>query len=193
MRGTDVEPDATVELVRAAKTGDARAWDRLIERFWERWVSRYDRDLGTTIRRLYDAEDLVQSAVIEAARSIESLREEGAFYVWVTAIIRHKLARKRASVRGEGVRRGSFETGIEPARDGAQEESVATDEEYLRVLDAILSLFPEEPDTMAAVVLAHLEGLGVEEIVARLGRPRRTVYSWIRRGEGLLRKRLELA
>jgi len=185
-----VEPDATVDLVRAAKAGDERAWDRLIGRFWDRWLSPYERDLGTTIRRLYDAEDLVQSAVIEAARSLGSLREEGAFFVWVTSIIRHKLARKRARVRAEGARRGSFETDLEPARDEEHEEAVATDEEYVRVLDAILSLFPEEPDTMAAVVLAHLEGLGVEEIVARLGRPRRTVYSWIRRGEALLRKRL---
>ena len=93
--------EGTIELVRAARDGCDAAWAKLVDRFWDRWLAPYHHDLGTTIRRVYDAEDLVQSALLEAGQRIGSLRDEGAFFVWMTTIIRHKLARKRATARRE--------------------------------------------------------------------------------------------
>ena len=88
----DFDPTSTIALVRRAKKGDREAWGQLIDRYYDDWLSRYHGDLGTTLRRIYDTEDVVQSAVAEAFKEIAELRDETAFFVWVTAILRHKVA-----------------------------------------------------------------------------------------------------
>ena len=46
----------TIVLVRKAEDGDREAWSQLLERYHDRWLKKFHRDLGTTVRKLYDTE-----------------------------------------------------------------------------------------------------------------------------------------
>lgn len=65
-----MSPRETLLLVQRARGGDGEAWGELLERYYNRWLGRYHADLGSTIRKLYDTQDLVQSAVGDAMRDI---------------------------------------------------------------------------------------------------------------------------
>lgn len=188
----DADPASTIALVRRAKNGDTEAWNHLIDRYYDAWLSRYHGDLGTTLRRIYDTEDAVQSAVGEAFKEIAGLRDESVFFVWVTSILRHKVAlRYRQNRRQQPLREedlGSCERTASPARGVA--ESVEFTDTYLSVLDAIIAAFPKRPKWMSAFVMRHLDDLEVSEIARRLGVPERTAFHWVASGSRLLRERL---
>ena len=73
----------------------------MLERYYGAWLNKYHGDLGTAVRKLYDTQDLVQSAIGDAMRDVSKLRNEAAFFTWVTSIIRHKLANARRRVERE--------------------------------------------------------------------------------------------
>ena len=92
----------TLALVARAKEGDSKARNDLIARYYDRWLQRFHGELGTTLRTLHSTQDIVQSALLEAVRDIGTLRNEGAFFAWVTMIIKHKIAQKRKKLRSKG-------------------------------------------------------------------------------------------
>jgi DNA-directed RNA polymerase specialized sigma24 family protein len=193
-----MKSDDTIALVQRAKKGDGQARDDLIARYYSRWLDRFHGDLGTTLRSLHSTQDIVQSALLDAVRGLGNLRNEGAFFAWVTMIIKHKIAEKRKRVRARGGRkvgargsRGGLPDLPDPAAlpPGAE---LADLEEYSQVTEAILVLFPTYPRPMAAVALRYLWGSEIEEVMAQLGGvSRRSVWLWLRQGLDLLRKRLE--
>jgi DNA-directed RNA polymerase specialized sigma24 family protein len=96
-----VDPQSTVSLVRRAKRGDRDAWTELVDRYYDLWLNQYHGHLGPRMRRVCDTEDLVHSALADALEDIGGLRNESAFFVWVTTIIRHKLAGHYRKTRKE--------------------------------------------------------------------------------------------
>ena len=192
-RAGQVQPASVEGLVRRAREGDRDAVGKLLECYYERWLCQYHGQLGRSVRRLYETRDLIQSAVGEALEALPKLRNESAFYCWMTSIIRHKLAKTHRALHREKVLIVSPEDLAPQASASAPDGSsgAATAEEYIRVLDAFLDLFPRCPERMAAVYLKLLEDCSIEVIQQRLGQSRRTVFRWLKEGTALLRVRLE--
>lgn len=184
----------TLVLVRRAKDGDRKAWADLLERYYDRWIRKYQGNLGPTVRKLYDTQDLVQSAVGDALRDISSLKSEAAFFAWVSAIIRHKLAMRRRELERESSLEGSAAKEVAERPDEHQpgpEPAVATLESYVHCLGVILELFPRHPEPMAAVIMKILDGHSIQVVAERLGRPERTAYRLLQKGTDLLKARLK--
>ncbi|MBN1422433.1 MAG: sigma-70 family RNA polymerase sigma factor [Planctomycetes bacterium] len=176
----------TLNLVRRARDGDREAWGVLYERYIDRFLSRYHGDLGTTIQRLGSTRDFVQSAFREAMLRIGDLRNESAFFVWITTILRHKISAARRLALHE--RKAHPErVRLEDANRGFTREDV---EEYESVLAAILGIFPAHPQQMATVTLRYLDGWDMTTVIDHLERPESTVYRWLKEGLELLRDRL---
>ncbi len=186
----------TVRLIRQAKRGDRDAWSRVLERYYDRWLKKYHQDLGSTVHNLYDTEDLVQSAIGDALSDIPQLKNEAAFFAWVTSIIRHKVAQRRREIEREGRKLPEGQLG-QQVPDGAggrsvdAEDAVERFDNYIATLEAMLKLYPEHPEPIAAVNLMFLEGCDIHELVDRLGGSRSTVYRWLQTGVELLKARLK--
>ncbi len=184
---------STVILVRRARAGDREAWTALVERYYETWIRKYHGRLGAAVRKIYDTEDLVQSAIGDAMRDIKGLRNEAVFFTWVTSIVRHKTAlARRAGSREVSVDDQNQDVGrdIADTKQPGPDEQVSRLDAYVRTLDTILDLFPEYPERMAAVTMKLLDGCSIQEMVKRLGSPERTVYHWLRKGTELLKGRM---
>ena len=52
-----------------------------------KWLKKFHGELGARLRNHYDTEDLVQSAMTIAIRDVVKLRDEAAFFAWVSTII----------------------------------------------------------------------------------------------------------
>ena len=179
----------SVALIRRAKAGDREAWEALCRRYYPKWLDQFHGKLRPELRRLYDTQDLVQSAVREAVRDIQGLRKEGAFYAWVCAIIRHKIGEK---AKHDGKYPMISLDAVEElsGSEARSELRMATEEEYLQSLDVILMLFPDYQEEMGAFYLRHFEDLDAPAISAVLGASERQVYRWIESGRMLLRSKL---
>ena len=193
-KGKPMTQAETVALVRQAREGDRGAWDALLERYYERWVGKYHRDLGSTIRKLYDTQDVVQSAVGDALRDLPQLENEAAFFTWVTSIIRHKIATRRRRLGREmpgGKNSGQGLSQAADPDDAGPEPSAAELDDYIQALDKILELFPEYPEPMAAVAMAFVDRLSVSEMLERFGKSKTSVYRWLETGIELLKGHLK--
>jgi RNA polymerase sigma factor (sigma-70 family) len=182
---------ATVELVLAARLQKPEAWQALYERCEAEMVRFCRRFMGPRdpLRRLYHSQDIVQEAFATAMRKIESLQNDASFYAWVRTIIRHKIAVKRRDELRDPL---LPDDAIEPAAEDVHEKERSTCEESLKVLEAILELFPHYPEPMAAFALVHLEdGLTPEHLAELLGLSKRTIYRRLEEATKLLRQRME--
>ena len=173
--------EADLKLVRRAKKGDYRAFDLLVLKYQSRIVSvafKY-------VKEIQLAEDISQEAFIKAYRSIDSFREESAFYTWLYRITANtaknylvsKGRRKESSISEISLfeNEDSFEL---PTSDSPEQILMA---QNLRdtIYDALSSL-PE--DTRTALSLREFEGRNYEEIAEIMNCPVGTVRSRIFRG-----------
>ena len=181
----------TMFLVQKARDGDSDARHQLVVRFYQDWIDKFHGDLGKTIRKLYDTQDLVQSALADALPKLSTLRNERVFFTWVTSIIRHKIAAEKRRLRRErpleNPRGGS---GFDPPAAPSEGQTRERVEVYLETLDAILALFPEHPEEMAVVVMKLVDDRPVASIVEFLGIAERTVFLRLQKGLALLKKKL---
>jgi len=179
---------ATVDLVIQAREQHPQAWEALFERcnsemvrFCRRFMGPYD-----PLRRIYQSQDIVHEAFATAIQKIESLRSDASFYAWVRTIIRHKIAVKRRSE----LRSRPATDADEPAEDMTHETELATCEQSLHVVEAILELFPDYSEAMTAFAMVHLEDFPAEKLTEVLGVSRRTAYRRLEEATKLLRQRL---
>jgi RNA polymerase sigma-70 factor (ECF subfamily) len=82
----DADASSDVALVRAARDGDMRAYDQLVQRYQER--------LYATIYHMTsnheDANDLAQDTFIKAFSALRSFKGDSSFYTWVYRIAVNK-------------------------------------------------------------------------------------------------------
>jgi RNA polymerase sigma-70 factor, ECF subfamily len=88
-----LSPETTVELVAAAKAGDARATDRLFARclpVLRRWARGR---LPTYARDLLDTDDLVQETIFHALRRLGAFepRHEGALQAYLRQAVANRI------------------------------------------------------------------------------------------------------
>jgi len=84
-------------LVVAARAGDRRAWQRLVELRGPRLMAHAVRLLGEA----EGARDVVQDAWLDILRGLSRLREVGAFLPWALRIVSRRVARVIKGRQGE--------------------------------------------------------------------------------------------
>lgn len=177
--------EADLALVRRAKKGDYRAFDLLVLKYQSRIVSIAFK----FVKEIQLAEDISQESFIKAYRSIDSFREESAFYTWLYRITANtaknylvsKGRRKESSISDLSI--SENEDFFELPTNDSPEQILMAQSLKDTIYDALSGL-PE--DTRTALSLREFEGLNYEEIAEIMNCPVGTVRSRIFRGREAL-------
>jgi RNA polymerase sigma-70 factor (ECF subfamily) len=190
------EAQAVAQLVRRCRSGDAAAWEEIVQRFHRRIYNLCYRFAGTA----EDAQDLTQEVFIKVYRTVGSFDgEKASFNTWVTAVTRNLLVDHFRKTRNERATdsidavQGGEEDGptladrLASAGDSPQlhVESRERREMVHRALQEI------SPDLREAVILRDLQDMDYSEIAQVLKVPEGTVKSRINRGRAELARRLQ--
>ena len=177
--------EADLALVRRAKKGDYRAFDLLVLKYQSRIVSIAFK----FVKEIQLAEDISQESLIKAYRSIDSFREESAFYTWLYRITANtaknylvsKGRRKESSISELSI--SENEDFFELPTNDSPEQILMAQSLKDTIYDALSGL-PQ--DTRTALSLREFEGLNYEEIAEIMNCPVGTVRSRIFRGREAL-------
>lgn len=179
-------------LLEAARAGDQRAFERLVERHGPWLLRRIDR----TVRDDQLAQDILQQVWLQLYRSLSTLRVQGTLPAWLARVARNRcvdeLRHKRLPTfseltAGEGEEVPPVALLLDPAP--LSEELVEQQELHQSLLAAIGDL----PLRMQAVVLLRAEAqLSYGEIEQKLGIPVSTAKTIFFRAKRLLRASYQL-
>ena len=179
-----------VALVRRARTGDAAAFDVLVDTR----IDRCYRLAWSILSNDADAADATQDALLTAWRQLPRLRDAAAFDGWLNRIVanaalmarRHRLRLREVSVAP--IQSGEMPHEPEPAPD--LRERTAFDDVVDN--DAIGRGFDRmRPQDRMILVLHHVEERPVAEIARSLGIPVGTVKSRLHAARSALEKAME--
>lgn len=148
-------------LVEEARRGNASALEALLR--MHQTVAY--RTAYAITRSPEDAEDVVQSAFLKAARSLHRFRAGSPFRPWLLTIVGNEARNLRRTVlrRLRLVERAAREA---PAPAQSAGSSAVAEEERRRLLAAVDGL---PPDDRLAIVGRYFVGLTLEETAAALG------------------------
>ena len=173
-------PDETDRLLRDAARGDQAALRSLLERHRERLRRMVALRLDSRLSARVDASDVVQEALIDAARKLVDYERDRPlpFYPWL-----HRLTAERLADVHRKHRRGTRSVGREQAASAWRDDSarmlvdhlvdsgttpghdLVREERRQRVRDALERLAPADRDIL---VMRYLEDLTFPEIAAIL-------------------------
>ena len=183
------DKDSDLALVRRVKKGEYSAFDLLVLKYQSRVIAistKYVKDIQL-------AEDIAQESFFKAYKSIDSFREESAFYTWLYRItantaINYLSSKKRKSelLEADVSNREGESIDIFDIPGGESPEDILNANSLREDIFKNMSNLPEEIRT--AVTLREFEGLSYEEIAEILGCPLGTVRSRIFRGRELLQQ-----
>jgi len=185
------EHDSVTELVARARDGEVEAFEMLY-RSHQAGVYTF---ILSQVREAELAADLTQQAFVRAWQSLRRLREPGAFRGWLYRIasnlVRDEVKSGRARLEvSAGVLGEGDPTATTPAAldDGGNPEAML---ESAELRGAVWSALNElSPEHRAAVVMHHVEGMGVSEIAKAVGVRPGTIMSRLARAREALRKSL---
>lgn len=188
-------------LVQRAVAGDQVALTTLLAECRGRIVRYIRARVPDRTGAVVDAEDIVQSALIEVFRHIGTFsdRGPGSFQRWVATIAVRKLrdaVRLQRTARRGGGRPPASAAGASDASMIAlldlladpghtPSQSVALGEAVRAVREALEGL-PE--DYRRAVWLVNIEGRSVAEAAGQMGRTERAIHNLCHKGRELLRE-----
>ncbi len=182
------ETDST--LINQAKSGDAQAYDKLLNKYRNSVYNLVYR----MVRDVEEAEDLTQEAFIKAFNSLAQFNEDYAFSTWLYKIATNNCIdffRKRKLQTlsiDKPIQYKDSEIHQElPDPELNPEKSILAGERSSIIREAIESL-PEKYYT--AIVLRHTEEKSYEEIAEILHLPIGTVKARIFRAREMLNKAL---
>lgn len=176
-----VESDGDHALVRAAGSGDTRAFEALYRKHSRRVFAVVWRLAGGQVAR---AEDLVQESFIRAWQALPNFRYESAFSTWL-----HRLAVNTAlmDIRGRAGNEDR-ETDDSPLEIMATHDTAGQRTRERIDLERAVATLPER--ARAVLVLHDIEGWKHEEIAAELGMAVGSSKAQLHRARNLLRTRL---
>ena len=166
-------------LVAAARTGDARAFGMLAERWHAKLVAHAWRLTGDPEM----ARDAAQEAWLEILRGLRRLADERAFPAWAYRIV----TRRCAKLIGAAVRRRDLAARV-AAEPEAEAPEPGTCLEQRRLRAAIAALPPPQ---RSAIALFYLEEMSVAEVAVALDVPVGTVKTRLLHARQKLREALE--
>ena len=187
------EPAASeeLELVRAAKAGDMRAFEALVKRY-DRTVFRIAQHIT---QNREDAEDVVQEAFLKAFGNLAQFQEQSKFYTWLVRIAVNEALMKLRRRRPE--RMVSLDQEVQTEEDSMPREvadwSPNPEQQYSQaelrdILSKTIQGLP--PGFRMVFVLRDVEGLSTEETAEALGLSVPAVKSRLLRARLQLRDRL---
>ena len=172
----EVEAAEDRELVDKAKTGDRRAFGKLVEKYQRRV---YSLAFGI-LRQREDAWDVAQEAFVKAYKKLDRFEGNAAFYTWLYRItynlsidtLREKARRETVDLDEGRKMEEALEADQVPTEHPDQ---MAQRKELHRVLQAAMSKLSDKH--RAIIVLREVEGLSYEEMAEVLGISKGTVMS----------------
>ena len=183
--------DKDLMLVRRAKKGDYRSFDLLVLKYQSRAIALAIK----FVKDIHIAEDIAQESFIKAYKSLNSFREESAFYTWLYRIVSNtsknyvasKKRRKEYS-ESEFYSAEDNHSNILDISGGDSPEDILAANDLRETIFAAVSNLPEEIKT--AISLREFEGLSYEEISEVTSCPIGTVRSRIFRGREIIQERI---
>ena len=157
--------DKDLILVRRAKRGDYKAFDLLVLKYQSRIIGISMK----FVKDIHIAEDIAQESFIKAYKSLNSFREESAFYTWLYRIAantskNYLTSKRRKKEYSESEVFSSEDANVDifdiPGGDSPEEILAANN--LREVIFESLSNLPE--DIRTAISLREFEGLSYEEI-----------------------------
>ena len=183
-------------LVRRCLSGDAAAWEEIVQRYSRRIYNICYRFAGSP----EDAQDLTQEVFIKMYRTLSTYDiGRGAFMTWVTTVTRNLLVDHFRKTKQERLT-DSLDTASSdhedamplseqiPDRGPTPMTTVQNRETRETVHEALQKLSPELRE---AVILRDLQDMDYKEIAVVLRVPEGTVKSRINRGRGELARLLQ--
>jgi RNA polymerase sigma-70 factor (ECF subfamily) len=183
-------------LVRRCISGDAAAWEEIVQRYHRRIYNICYRFAGSAD----DAQDLAQEVFIKMYRTLSSYdAERGALMTWMTTLTRNLLVDHFRKTKHDRMTDSLDTTSSEhedamplgeriPDRGPAPDTRVQSREARETVHEALQKLSPELRE---AVILRDLQDMDYREIATVLKVPEGTVKSRINRGRGELARLLQ--
>ena len=165
--------------VRAAASGDAAAFHRIVDRH----APSLFRIAVSMVGNAIDAEDVLQEAMAGAYRGLARFESRSSVKTWLTRIVITQAAKFRRKRKREPVAMVAESTGSFGSMDG----SGAAVDARLDLQTALAKLSPEHRQVL---VLREIEQLSYDEIAKVLGVAKGTVESRLFRGRAELRRRL---
>lgn len=172
--------DATEELVRRARDGDAAAYDRLFDQVSERVLVYIRCRLGRSLAAHVDCLDVLQETYLHAHRSFTTFEPgRGDFMGWLCGVADHRLrdladhhgAKKRRPPGGALVQASTALARVRAEQTGPATAAARRDRDE-RLVAALEGL---EPDAREAVLLRHFRGYTLDAVALALGTSERTV------------------
>lgn len=190
------DPQLAALLVRRCLSGDAAAWEEIVQRYHRRIYNICYRFCGGS----EDAQDLTQEVFIRMYRTLASYdTERGAFMTWVTTLTRNLLVDHFRRTKQDRLTESLDATPADhedgtplgeriPDRGLMPDSRVRSREAGSIVHDALQKLSPELRE---AVILRDLQDMDYREIASVLKVPEGTVKSRINRGRAELARLLQ--
>jgi len=170
---------STFDLIERFREGDEAAFGDLFRKYKPRLAVLVRYKLSESLRQRIEVDDILQEVFLEASRDIGKFtyRSPGSFMGWLSRIADHVIAdearlqsrRKRQAGDLVRFRSESNPLGPDPV-DPATPSRILLQNEKAERLYARLEALP--PDYRAAILMAKVECLSLEEMAARLGRSR---------------------
>jgi len=188
------------ELVRRATAGDTVAVTMLLTQTHARLRAHMESRIPQSLRASLDVDDLIQETQIQVYRHVQTFVPQGpnAFYRWTATIALRRLRNAIKACRSQKRGGGQTLTGASLANDGSimalldlmsgpekTPSHHAARHEALAAMTQGLELLPEH--YREAVRLVYLEGLGVAEAAALMGRTPRAIHNLCHKAKELLR------
>lgn len=178
-------------LVAAAKAGDPKAFEELVNRY-EKKIFRLTMNIT---RNKEDAEDAMQDAFMKAYSHLHTFEEESRFYTWLVRIAANEALMR---LRKRRVNQFSLDEPIEGddeiiPRDiedwGPSPEQRYAQSELHEILNKVIDQL--SPEFRVVFVLRDVEGLSTEETASSLGISVAAVKSRLLRARLRLRQKLD--
>lgn len=183
-------------LVRRCTTGDAAAWEEIVQRYHRRIYNLCYRFAGSAD----DAQDLTQEVFIKMYRTLKSYDvDRGAFLTWVTTVTRNLLVDHFRKTKHDRItdsldspaseHEDALPLSEQIADTGPPPDARVQSHETQRTVH--LALQKLSPDLREAVILRDLQDMDYREIALALRVPEGTVKSRINRGRAELARLLQ--
>ena len=183
-------------LVRRCVSGDAAAWEEIVQRFHRRIYNVCYRFAGDS----ENAQDLTQEVFIKMYRTLNTYDSgKGAFMTWVTTITRNLLVDHFRKSKGDRMTDSldsapSAHEDAQPLREqiadrGLPPDAAVQSREMREMVHSALQKL--SPELREAVILRDLQDMDYREIATALRVPEGTVKSRINRGRAELARLLQ--
>jgi len=181
-------PKSETELVDAARVGDARALQELLERV-SPLVFRYGMRMCGG--RPEDAEDVLQDTLITLARTVGDFRGASSLSTWLYTIARSQCSRKRRKSRFaprelESLHGEPGRAAVDRADDARGPDEELAGREVGRVLERAIDDL--DPKYREVLILRDVEGLTAPEVAEVLGMRLEAVKTRLHRARAQVRE-----